>query len=58
MSIKNRLRLLEKVIGCWDAFRVIFVANNADKKAEHEQYRTKTGYQGIVVVMDDTDRAL
>ena len=58
MSIKNRLRLLEKVIGCWDAFRVIFVANKADKNVEREQYRAETGYQGVVVVMDETDRML
>lgn len=58
MSIKNRLRLLEKVIGCWDAFRVISVANDADQNAEREYYRTETGYQGVIVVMDETDRML
>ena len=58
MSIKNRLQLLEKALGRVDVFRVIYVADGADKAAARESYREETGYHGIVVVMGETDREL
>jgi hypothetical protein len=58
MTLKNRLRLLEKIVGRLDVFRVIFVSNDADKEAARDRYREETGYRGLIVVMDETDRAL
>lgn len=58
MTIKNRLLLLERAIGRLDVFRVIFVANDADKEMARDRYREETGYRGIIVVMDETDHEL
>ncbi len=58
MTLRNRLLMLERVLGRMDAFRVIFVSDGTDKEAERERYLDETGYRGAVVVMDETDRAL
>ena len=58
MRLLERMAKLEKVLGTLDTFRVIYVADGADKTAARDRYREETGYRGIIVVMDEADRAL
>ena len=58
MNLRDRLRALEHALEPQEAYRVIFVADGADQVAETARYREETGYQGMVICMDETDAQL
>lgn len=58
MNLRERLRALEQVLQPSEAYRVIFVAEGVDQAAEIARYRAETGYQGMVICMDETDARL
>lgn len=58
MDLRERLRALEHALGPQEAYRVIFVADGADQAKETARYREETGYQGMVICMDEADARL
>lgn len=57
-SLTDRLAKLEERMGQQDPMRVICVDEGADREEALKRYRQETGYRGIVVALDETDRAL
>lgn len=57
-SLIDRLAKLEERLGRPDPMRVINVDEHADRDEALENYRQRTGYRGIVVVLDEQDMAL
>jgi hypothetical protein len=58
MSLRERLRQLERAADPSDVLRVIFLPDGADKEAEYQRQRNELGARGPLVIMDETDRAL
>lgn len=58
MNLRERVRALEQVLDPQEAYRLLFVADDADQPVEIARYREKTGYRGHVVCMDETDARL
>jgi len=58
MNLRERVRAMERVLAPEEAYRLIFVADGADQAKETARYREETGYQGMVICMDETDAQL
>lgn len=58
MNLRERVRALEQVLEPQEAYRVIFVAGDAEQAVEIARYREETGYRGHVVCMDEADARL
>lgn len=58
MKLRERVRALEQELAAEEPWRLVFVANGADREAAVERYRETTGYQGMVVCMDEADARL
>jgi hypothetical protein len=56
--LRERVRALEQVLEPQEAYRLIFVADDADQAVEIARYREENGYRGRVVCMDETDARL
>ena len=57
-TLTDRLHKLEQRISPTDPMRVIPIPDGGDADAERAKYRRDTDYRGLIVVMDETDRAL
>jgi len=58
MDIKQRVRVLEKLLNKEDSFRVLLVRSDQDEAEELSQYRRETGFRGPIVVLDEDDSRL
>lgn len=57
-SLTDRVARLEERRIQQDPMRVICVDDQADRDEAVKRYREEAGYRGIVVAMDEVDRAL
>lgn len=56
--VSDRLAKLEERLGRRDVFRVICVDEQQDRDEALKRYRQETGYHGVLVAMNEVDRAL
>jgi hypothetical protein len=58
MSLSDRVAKLERDASPPEALRVVYVAEGADKAAEHDRQRQQERYHGPLAILDETDRNL
>lgn len=58
MNLKSRVLQLERDASPSEALRVVYVAEGADKGAEHDRQRQQERYRGPLAVLDEIDRNL
>jgi len=58
MKLRDRVRALEQIMSPEEAYRLLFIADDADEAAEIARYRETTGYRGPVICINETDARL
>ena len=58
MRLRDRLDALEQALQPTEAYRLLVIPDDADANAARTEYRERTGYRGLLIVLTETDARL
>ncbi len=58
MRLADRIARLERTMQPEDAYRLLVIPDDADAEAARTEYRQRTGYRGLLIVLTETDARL
>ena len=58
MRLADRIVRLERTMKPQDAYRLLVIPDDADAEAARTEYRQRTGYRALLIVLTETDARL